>query len=171
MGSLDRRARVVRSSREHRRPHGGDRAVTPAVGKSLELGIVVLFVGFLTTVLLGGVVPEYRSAAGSELGERVLATASQEIERSIPPASGSVDASRSVELPPTIAGSDYELRVDGRWLVLDHPDPDIDGRVRLVLPRRVDRVEGYWQSGGGATVHVSNGADGPVVELRNGDPP
>ena len=64
---------------------GDERALSPVVGKTLELGIVVLFVGLLTTVLLAGVVPDYRTATGKELGERVLTTAAQEIEHAVPP--------------------------------------------------------------------------------------
>ena len=105
------------------RPDAGDRAVTPSVGKALEGGIVVLFVGLLTTMLLGGLVPDYRAATGAELGDRVLATASQEVERAVPPTARAVDARRSVDLPSSIAGEGYKIRTDGRWLVLDHPDP------------------------------------------------
>ena len=112
------------------RPGADDRAVTPSVGKALEGGIVVLFVGLLTTMLLGGLVPDYRAATGAELGDRVLATASQAVERAVPPTARAVDVRRSVDLPSSIAGEGYEIRTDGRWLVLDHPDPAVGGRVR-----------------------------------------
>lgn len=165
MRSPDRCRDSVRS------PGGVDvsnRAVTPAVAKTLELGIVVLFVGLVTTALLGGVVPAYRTGTGAELGDRVLVTASQEIERAVPPAAENATVRRTVDLPASIAGSGYDLRVDGRWLVLDHPDREIRDRVRLTMPRRVERVEGRWQSGADATVSVRSGRNGLIVELRNG---
>lgn len=144
------------------------RGVTPAVGKTLEVGIVVLFVGLVTTTLLGGVVPNYRAAAGEEVGSRVLATAAQEVERTVPPTARDVTVRRTVDLPTSIAGSNYEIRVDGRSLVLDHPEQRISGRLRLSLPPRVDRVEGAWQSGADTVVAVRDGTGGLVVELDDG---
>jgi len=145
------------------------RAVVPAVGKTLEIGLVVLFVGLLTTVLLGSVVPGYRTAASAELGERVLATASQEIEAAVPPAAQSVDGQRRVDLPATLRGSGYDLRVDGRWLVLDHPDRLVGGRSRLLLPDHVDSVTGEYHSGSPLVVAVSGDDGGVTVEIREGE--
>jgi len=144
---------------------GDERGVTPSVGKALEAGIVVLFVALLSTILLGGLVPDYRAATGAQLGDRVLATASQEVERAVPPTARAVDARRTVEIPNAIAGEGYEIAVDGRWLVLDHPNAAVSGRVRLVLPASVDRVEGNWESGAGAVVAVRGDESGLVVEL------
>ena len=152
----------------NRRSGADDRAVTPSVGKALEGGIVVLFVGLLTTMLLGGLVPDYRAATGAELGDRVLATASQEVERAVPSTVRAVDARRSVDLPSSIAGEGYEIRTDGRWLVLDHPDPAVGGRVRLVLPASVNSVDGTWQSGADTAVAVAGNRTGLVVELTDG---
>lgn len=144
-----------------------ERAVTPAIGKSLEVGLVVLFAGLLTTVLLGGLVPEYRSAAGASLGDRVLATASQEVETAVPPTGRHVDARHRVDLPSSIGGHGYDVSVDGRTLVLEHPDPAIAGRIPLALPSAVDRIEGRWQSGAETVVHVHGDSAGLVVELTN----
>jgi hypothetical protein len=141
------------------------RATSPVVGKLLEMGLVVLFVGSLTTVLLGGVVPEYRTHAGGELGERVLASASQEVEAAVPPAAAAVDATRRVALPATIDGATYTVSTDGRVLVLDHSEPAVEARTRLVLPPRVSSVSGRWQSGTDTVVSVRDGPDGLVVEL------
>lgn len=146
-----------------------DRGVTPSVGKTLELGIVVLFVGLLTTALLGNVVPGYRTAAGAEVGDRVLATAGQEIERAIPPTARDVTVQRTVELPSTVAGSAYALRIDGRSLVLDHPLDAVSDRLRLSLPARVDRIEGRSQSGTRTVVAVRGDSDGLIVELGDGE--
>jgi len=145
-----------------------ERGVTPSVGKALEAGIVVLFVALLSTILLGGLVPDYRAATGAQLGDRVLATASQEVERAIPPTTRAVDVRRTVELPSAIAGEGYEVRTDGRWLVLDHPNAAVSGRVRLVLPASVDRVEGSWESGAETVVAVRGDETGLVVELTEG---
>ncbi|MFB6140840.1 MAG: hypothetical protein ABEJ26_10445 [Halosimplex sp.] len=148
----------------------GERAVAPAVGKTLELGIVVLFVGLLTTVLLGGVVPGYRAAAGAEVGDRVLATVAQEVESAVPPAARDVSARRTVAVPTAIAGSGYSLRVDGRRLVLEHPNAAVSGQLRLSLPPRVDRIEGR-ADGGRVVVTVRGDRGGLVVEIGNGGAP
>jgi hypothetical protein len=151
-------------------PGPDERAVAPAVGKTLEIGIVVLFVGFLTASLLGGVVPDYRTATGAEVGERVLATTGQEIERAVPPTARDVSVRRTVELPARIAGSSYTVSVDGRSLVLDHPDPAIGGRFQLSLPSTVDRAEGRADDGGQILITVSGDSSGLVVELTDGGP-
>jgi len=150
---------------------GDRRAVTPAVSKSLEAGVVVLFVALVTAVLLGGVVPDYQRAADARVGDRVLAAASAEVESAVPAAVGArtVDRSHRADLPARIGGRQYRIRVDGRDLVLDHPDRAVSGRSRLVLPSRVDRVEGSWESGGPTVVAVHGGPDGLVVELTGGD--
>lgn len=145
-----------------------ERAVTPAVGKSLEAGLVVLFVTLLSTLLLGGVVPDYRATTGAQLGDRVLATASQEVEAAVPPTARDVDTRRTVDLPTSIAGEGYEITVDGRWLVLGHPGRAVGGRVRLVLPPDVDRVDGSWESGAEQLVLVRGDENGLVVELVDG---
>jgi hypothetical protein len=141
--------------------------VTPVVGKTLEMGVVVLFIGLLTAVLLGGVVPEYRSATSATVGERVLTAASQDVERAVPPATGPVRTQTHVTLPGDIAGQSYAIDVDGRHLVLHHPDPVVSGRVRLVLPSTVDSIDGRWQSGASTVVRVSGDESGLAIELTD----
>lgn len=150
-----------------RRPVRDDRALSPVVGKALEASIVVLFVGLLTTTLFGGVVPTYRAAAGQELAERTVAGAADRVEASVPPAARDVAVTRRADLPATIAGADYRVRVDGRRLVLEHPNPDVDASTRLSLPDRVAAVRGGWESGGRPTVTVRSGDSGVVVVLRS----
>jgi hypothetical protein len=144
------------------------RAVTPAVAKSLEMGLVVLFVGLLTTVSLAGIVPDYQRTADAEVGDRVLAAANGEIAKAVPPATHSVTTRHRVDLPATIGGEGYALHIDDRDLVLGHPDKSVSGRLRLVLPDRVDRVEGRWDSGADTVVIVSGDVDGLVVLLAEG---
>jgi hypothetical protein len=94
------------------------------------------------------------------------ATAAERIQQAVPPRGRSVDARRTVDLPTTIAGATYEIRVVNRTLVLAHPDERIDSRTRLALPSTVARVEGNWTSGGPAHVWVRDGPDGLVVRLE-----
>lgn len=145
-----------------------DRAQATVVGKALEVGLVVLYVGLLTTTLYGVVVPTYQAAAGESVADRTLATAAERIQQTVPPSARSVDARRTVALPATIAGAAYEIRVVDRTLVLDHPNEAIDSRLRLALPSTVDRVEGRWTSGEPARVRVSDGPNGLVVRLEGG---
>jgi hypothetical protein len=141
--------------------------MSPVVGKVLEAGIVVLYVGLLTTVLFGNVVPAYRAAAGQELTERTVAGAADEIEASVPPAAHDVRGRHRVELPRTIAGSTYRLRVDDRRLVLDHPHDVLGASTRLALPDRVAVVRGNWESSGEPTVAVQTGDSGLVMVLES----
>lgn len=149
----------------------GERGATPVVGKALEAAIVVLFIGLLTTVLYGGVVPEYRSAAGAEVGDRVLATASQEIQGAVPE-SPVATARAPVQLPKQIRGDAYRIRTTGTdppRLVLEHPHPSVDGSIPLVLPDDVVTVDGSWTSTEASVVEVRQTEDGRVVELHDGD--
>lgn len=144
------------------------RAVTPVVEKMLMIGIVVLFIAGMTATLYGAAIPKYRDAVGTEMSERVLALASQQIEHAIPPNETGVTSVREVDLPATIRGSAYTIRVDGRSLVLEHPDLPITGRSRLVLPPSVVRISGSWESGTNTVVFVESVRGGLAVVLREG---
>lgn len=149
---------------------GSDRAIAPVTGKILEVSLVVIYLGLLGTTLYGGVVPGYQSAAGSEVAERTLATASQRIQQAVPPNGTHVRATARVELPDTIAGRMYEVRVDGQRLVLDHPDRDVVASSQLALPGSVVDVSGSWSSTEPAHVRVRGTANGLIVALEEGQP-
>lgn len=153
-----------------------ERAVTPVVSKAMEAAIVVLYVGLVTAVLYGGVIPEYRVTAGEEVAERAVADAATDIERAVPPPVTTAQVKVSVELPSTIAGQAYSVRADeggngtgfegGATLALEHPSPSISATVPLVLPDRVVSVSGTWESGEAATVRVVTTDDGQEVRLE-----
>lgn len=145
-----------------------ERAMSAVVGKALEAAIVVLYVGVLASALFGGAVPEYRTAAGAEVGERVLAEASQRVQQAVPANATEVEAQMRVDLPQTIRGSTYGIRTDGRSLVLDHPDPAIARSTPLALPETVSAVEGNWTSYESAVVTVERAENGLVVRLEEG---
>jgi hypothetical protein len=144
------------------------RAVTPVVAKTLEVAIVVLFVGVVTTGLYTGVVPEYRDSAGERIGDRTLATAGDWVEDAVPPTATRVDRQVRVDLPETIRGAGYWIRADGRTLVLDHPRERIGNRLRLNLPSSVVSVTGRWSSYEPAIVTVQGSSDGLTVRLVRG---
>jgi hypothetical protein len=149
-----------------------ERAVAPVVGKALEASIVVLYVGLLTTTLYGGVVPEYRTAAGAEVGERVLAESAQRVQQAVPPDARRAEVRMQVSLPDTIRGRAYALRTENRSLVLEHPSEGVGGRVVLALPETVASVEGNWSSRRPAFVVVETSPDeggGLAVRLESGE--
>lgn len=146
-----------------------DRALSPVVGKGLEVGIVVLFVALLTTALYGGVVPDYRTAAGAEVGERALVGAAERVEGAVPERSVRAERAVSAPLPATIRGDPYRVRATNGTLVLDHPNPGIGGRVRLATPSRAPVANGTWTSSDPSWVVVTEGARGPRVRLANGN--
>ncbi|MFC7081254.1 DUF7266 family protein [Halorussus caseinilyticus] len=136
----------------------------------MEASVVVLYVGVLTATLYGGVVPEYRTAAGAEVGERVLAQSAERVQQAVPTDARAVRVRAEVSLPRTLRGRAYAIRTENRTLVLDHPDERIDGRVTLALPETVDSVRGNWSSRDPAFVAVrSDGAGGLAVRLESGD--
>ncbi|WP_435180056.1 DUF7266 family protein [Halorussus sp. AFM4] len=165
----DRDRRRSRGLRAFLDRHGDERAVSPVVGKALEAGIVVLYVAFLSATLYGGVVPEYRTAAGAEVGERVLAQSAARIQQAVPAGAREVESRATVSLPRTLRGRAYAIRVVNRTLVLDHPRDGIDGQVALALPETVESVRGNWSSREPAVVVVRSEGDGLAVRLESAD--
>lgn len=147
------------------------RGVAPVVGKVLEVGLVVLFVGAVTAALYGGVVPDYRTAAGDEVADRVVASGSQQVQAAVPPNRSNVRSVTEVDVPETVRGRAYEVVVRNRTLVLDHPDPDVSARARLALPDSVVQVSGSWSSHERAWVVVERVPGGLAVRLEGGDRP
>lgn len=146
-----------------------DRGVSPVVGKVLEAGLVVLYVGMLTTTLYGGVIPDYRTSAGAEIGDRVLSKSAERLQQAVPANGTVVRGQMRVSLPPTIRGTEYEIRADGRTLALVHPNERVSSSVRLALPASVSTVRGNWSSREPAVVVVRSERDGLVVALKRGE--
>ncbi|MFD1597704.1 DUF7266 family protein [Halobellus rarus] len=122
-------------------PQPSDRGLSPVVGKTLELGVGVLFVALLTATFFGGVAPDYRASVGTELGDRTLVAAAERTEAAVPPDDAvRIDRRAGLRLPETIHGDPYRVvagQVDGvPVLTLRHPDERIGGRLRLSLPDR-----------------------------------
>jgi len=147
---------------------GDDRALTPVVSKALGVSLLVLYVGLLATSLYGGVVPDYRDAAGEELGERTLAGATLAVGDAVPPNATDATVERRVDIPATIRGSSYEIRVENSSLVLDHPR--FTRRRPLTLPDHVVSVSGSWTSTEATVVRVERVAGGVAVRLSSGGP-
>ncbi|QZP36889.1 DUF7266 family protein [Halobaculum magnesiiphilum] len=142
-----------------------ERAVTPVVSKTLEIGLVVLFVGGLSTALFGGAVPDYRDAAADRVADRALAGAATEIEIAVPPRASSVRVERRVDIPATIRGTGYRIVAADGAVRLDHPNPSVGGSLRLALPDRVASVSGAWRSGAETVVTVAGGDGRLSIEL------
>lgn len=146
----------------------GDRGAAPVVGKALEAGLVVLYVGLLTTALYGNAVPDYRTTAGDSVAERALSGASHRVQQAVPPNATRVDARMRVDLPDTIRGRTYEVRAANGSLVLDHPHPGVGASRRLALPGSVGAVRGSWHSAEPAVVRVTTRNGTLVVTLAEG---
>jgi len=146
----------------------GERAVVPAVGKVLEIGLVLVYIALLTSALYGYAVPTYRTDAGTALADRTLSAAALDVEESVPGVGSDVDVRVRADLPDAIRGRPYEVHTDGRALVLDHSSTAIGGRHRLALPGRVVTLRGVWRSDAAAFVHVRGNASALVVELEAG---
>jgi hypothetical protein len=145
------------------------RGVSPVVEKLLAAGIVLLFVSGMTTALFGDVVPQYRTASGQEVAERVVSRAANAIERSLPTVSGAVTVRRTFEVPGTIRSSGYSLALRPDGLVVRHPDPAIGARTALELPPSVAVDRGSVDSGATLVVTVSGPAGNRTVSLAEVD--
>jgi len=142
------------------------------VGKTLELGIGVVFVALLTATFFGGVAPDYRAAVGAELGDRTLAAAADRVEAAVPdPTPRRVDRRVTVRLPETIRGDPYRIvAAAGPSVRLVHPDRTVGGRLRLDLPGSVP-VRGSWSSTSPSVVVVESEGAGGEVSVRLVDAP
>lgn len=140
-----------------------ERAVTPVVSKTLEIGLVLLFVGGLSTTLFGGVVPDYRDAAGDRVADRTIAGAATDLESAIPPRAVDVRVERRVPLPATIRGAGYRIIAADGTLTVDHPNSAVRSAASLALPERVVSVTGTWHSGATTVVVVSGGGESAGV--------
>ncbi len=165
-----RRAGGRRSRRADGQRSGqpGERAVVPAVGKALEASLVVLFLGLVTTSMFGGLVPEYRTAAGDELADRTVSTAAHRVQQAAPPNATAVDARHRVELPERIRGDGYRIVAENGSLVLEHPEHGVGARARLALPDHVVAVEGEWHSAQSTVVAVESVPGGVRIRLIDG---
>lgn len=157
-----------RSSRTAARSGRWDRqrGVSAVVGKTLEAGIVVLYVSLLVSTLYGGVVPEYRGAAGEELGDRVLAEAALEVQIAVSE-DPRTEASVRHDLPTTIRETTYRIVAENESLRLVHSDAAVGAELPLALPADVVRIEGTWYSHEQAVVTVERTADGRIVRLES----
>ncbi|MFB6078363.1 MAG: hypothetical protein ABEJ80_05245 [Halarchaeum sp.] len=144
-----------------------DRGLTPVVAKTLEIGIVLLYVSLVLATLYGGVVPSARTDAAGVVGDRALAAAATNVEDAVPPANAArVRVERRVDLPATLRDRSYSIRADGRALVLDSDAPGVGGRTPLSLPGRVTTVTGSWNATGDAVVVVRGDGDDLTVSLE-----
>ncbi|WP_049971381.1 DUF7266 family protein [Haladaptatus cibarius] len=148
-----------------------NRGVSPVIGKVLEAGLVVLYIGMITTTLYGGVVPEYRTAVGDEVGDRVLSKAAERIQQTVPANGTAVRGQMRVTLPQTIRGTAYEIRAQNRTLTLVHSNEQVSGTTQIAVPEHVGTVRGNWSSTEPAVIVVRSGEterSGLVVELKRG---
>lgn len=143
-----------------------NRGLSPVVGKTLAATLAVLYVAGMTALLLNGPVPAGRTAAGGELGERVLATAAGHVESSIPGVDCRADTRTEVAMPATIRNAGYALELRGDRLVLDHPTDALDRETRLSLPANVTVADGDWESTGRLVVRVAGPPDNRTLWLE-----
>lgn len=145
-----------------------NRGLTPVVSETLVIGLVLVYIGMVTAVLYGGVLPEYRTASGEELGDRVLATATERVQQGVTPAYR-LNARIRVELPETINNNMYSIRATNRTLVLDHPHPRIGGQARLALAASVWDIEGHWRSHTPLVIRVVGNRTGYRIMISEGE--
>lgn len=144
------------------------RAVSAVLGKTLAVALALLYIGGMMTVLLGGVVPDYRTASGGELGDRVLATAAGTIEGAPTGVDGTVDTRQTVDLPATIRNTGYTIVLSDRTLALRHPAQGIGSRIRLSLPPDLTVENSTWDGGGDLVVRVSGPTDDRRIRIEEG---
>ncbi|NHN42221.1 hypothetical protein G9C85_11375 [Halorubellus sp. JP-L1] len=155
---------------------GDDRALSSVVGKTLELGLLALYVGLLVSTFYGGVLPEYRASTADSVADRTTAALATDVESAVPATTDrgvaddggvvAVAVEHEVDVPRTIRGDAYRVRLEGGELVLYHPDDSLSRTVPLALPDAVDRVAGEARSGDAVVIVVESTPGGLVVRLE-----
>jgi len=155
---------------------GDDRALSSVVGKSLELGLLALYVGLLVSTFYGGVLPEYRASAADSVADRTTAALATDVEAAVPATADrgiaddggvvAVAVEREVDVPRTIRGDPYRVRLEDGALVLDHPDESLSRTLPLALPDAVVRVTGAVASSDAVVIVVESTPGGLVVRLE-----
>ncbi|WP_323674796.1 hypothetical protein [Halorubellus sp. PRR65] len=176
MTSIDRSASRVDGGRAPRSLGDDDRALSSVVGKTLELGLLALFVGLLVSTFYGGVLPGYRMGAAGAVSDRTAAAVATDVEAAVPSTADvgvpvdagvrAVDVERELDVPRTVRGDAYRLRLDDGALVLDHPRDELSRTIPLALPDSVVRVEGVARSDATVVVVVEPTPGGLVVRLE-----
>lgn len=143
-----------------------DRGVTPVVGKTLEIAIVLAYVSMVAGILYGGVVPTTQASAEATHAESTLIRAADAIDNAVPPTGVSPTVIDRVSLPESIAGEPYRIYWTNGSLVLTHPHQGIGGRVPVPVPTQVVTVQGNWTGSGVVVVNTTE--RGWVVTLEEG---
>lgn len=147
-----------------------NRAVSPVVEKTLATTIVVLYIGAMTTLFVGGIVPDYRGATGQEIAERTHATVLAEIETTIPETEARTTAQTRLEVPATIRATGYDLVLDGGELRLEHPADSIGVRSRVWTPDDVTIADSRVDSGADLLIVLEGAGGDRTLTLREVDP-
>lgn len=142
-----------------------DRALSSVVEKTLAAGIALLYIAGVTGLLLGGIVPGYQATAGAELGERTLATAAGELERTVPQVDGDVRATTTVSLPTQIDNAGYRLVLADGTLTLKRAGSTRQRERVLALPAGVVTEESTWTSGSDLLIRVEGPANNRTVTI------
>lgn len=142
------------------------RGATPVVSKTLAIGIVLLYIGGMTTLLYGSVLPGYQTATGEELAGRTLAAAAGEIEQSVPEATGEINRTRELSLPDRIREERYRLELSGGRLRLKHPDWERAPETRLSVPPGTTVADSSWESGAKLAIRVTGSAANRTVRIN-----
>ncbi|UPM43581.1 DUF7266 family protein [Halocatena salina] len=145
-----------------------DRGLTPVVSEALLIGLVLLYIGLVTAVLYGNVIPEYQTTSGAEMGDRILATATEHVQRGVFP-SYRLDARISIDLPETINNRAYSIRTANRTLILEHPHPEIGGHARPAVSESIRSIDGSWRSHTPLSVRVVGNETGYRITIAEGN--
>lgn len=141
------------------------RGLSSVVGKTLSMGIALLYVGGMMGLLFGGVVPSYQTSAGEEVSERTLATAAGHLEGANPAVDGRINTTTNVELPSSIRNTRYRLVLTNDTLRLVHPDEQLQRETSLSFAGNVRTQASSWASGGPLLVRVEGPADNRTVSI------
>lgn len=149
---------------------GDERAVSTVLGYSLALGITMLLISGLL-ISMGGLVDNQRERSvrsGLEvIGQKLAADVTAADRLVVAGSIGSLQASVTHDLPETVAGSTYTVRLrptgSDPELVLATRNPDVTVTVTMATTTSVST-----SSAGGGTIRVRYDGDSNSLVIENG---
>lgn len=132
----------------------------------LEVGIAIAYLVLVLSIVVYGVVPEYRASGATAVGDRALAETGMAVTDLV--MSPADRAEQTLDIPATIDGEPYRIRGSGDELILDHPS--FHQAQPLPHHHRIDRVKGTLVSNRTATITSRFTPDGAVVVLDGEQP-
>lgn len=143
-----------------------NRGVSTVIGKIFEIGILTIVGSIFTAGFFVVVIPGVQTTIEIQQAEQIINIILQILYASIPPSSVAASIERSLNLPPLLGGSSYQLLVSNGSLILDHPDFAISRNIVQIGSDDNVRITGSTDSSAANFLRIEKAGDSLEVRLE-----